>query len=406
MKKPKNKPKTSAAKKPSKKLSQASGSARAAEPSAAPSAPVAPASESPTAAALVAAASMAVVVFSAEVLRHALGFVLVACPKEGPFSTVIFDADDNGTPLVAARDAARCHTAFLPMGATCLARGQVARNNVRKLHRLLGGLDPDDNDVVVITSSGRVEIRRNSQPSLHHTLDFESLDPGEWQPPPDFGAMATHAPLVLASDKLQRAVRFPEAIVRIEQRTSARMIVNVERGGEVVARAVLAEAEQRLYPEEEPKQTTFTFERAGRASLMGAALDRIAPPSVAKAARELRERLQPRSTEPTRVELAAFPEPGAEGFTVVEIPEALWDELSPETLAELHLPPGVETRIAWFSGGDRAKSSSLTAPVARAVGAELAKLSLRCDVAELGRRHGLEVTVWTVGRAGEKGAAV
>jgi hypothetical protein len=81
---------------------------------------------------------------------------------------------------------------------------------------------------------------------------------------------------------------------------------------------------------------------------MGAALDRIAPASVAKAARELRERLQPRSTEPTRVELAAFPEPGAEGFTVVEIPGALWDELSPDTIAELHLPPGVETRIGEF----------------------------------------------------------
>ena len=376
---------------PEKTSTASTTSAAAVAPTIAPTAPTAASPlkpPPPTASSLVVAAAAAVVAFSAEALRHALGFVLVACPKEGPLALVIFDVDEHGVPLVAAHDRTRCHTAFLPKDATCLALGTVSRASVRKLHRLLGGLDPDDNDTVVVHASGRVEVRRVGQPSLSHTLDFQSFEPGDWRPPPDDAAKPTTAPLMLASEQLQRAVRFPGAVVMIEQRSSARMIVNVERGGELVARAIIAEQGHELYPSDPPAQTTFEF-------------------SVKRAADDLRAKLQRRDEEelaapeaPSASEVAmTFPEPG-EKPVVVEIPEEVFDELSPEAIESLRLPPGVEAPLFWFNLPDRRTSPVLAASMARAVGEACSTLGLVCADVSAGRRHGVECSVWTVAKGG------
>ncbi len=302
--------------------------------------------------------------------------------------------------------------AFLPKNAWCLARGTVSHKSVKKLVKLLRGLDRDDNDTVTLASTGRVEVLRSDQSPLPHRLDFKSLEPGLWQPPRDTGARATHAPLVLPSDPLQRAVRYPGAVVRIEQRTSARVVINVERDGELVARAVIAEQGQELYPSDPPAQVTFPF--GERSSAPRQTSLPIVPASVQRAADELRAKLQghrEESAEPSQerevahdAQTPAFPEPGALPV-VVEIPEGLVDELSPEAIESLRLPPGVDAPVFWINAPDRRVSGSLTAPIARAIAAACEALGLACEEANLGRRHGIEVTVWTVGRAGEKGAA-
>ena len=392
---------------PEKTSTASTTSAAAVAPTIAPTAPTAASPlkpPPPTASSLVVAAAAAVVAFSAEALRHALGFVLVACPKEGPLALVIFDVDEHGVPLVAAHDRTRCHTAFLPKDATCLALGTVSRASVRKLHRLLGGLDPDDNDTVVVHASGRVEVRRVGQPSLSHTLDFQSFEPGDWRPPPDDAAKPTTAPLMLASEQLQRAVRFPGAVVMIEQRSSARMIVNAERCGELVARAIIAEQGHELYPS---AQTTFEFSDSARSTSRAAI-----PESVKHAADDLRAKLQRRDEEelaapeaPSASEVAmTFPEPGDKPV-VVEIPEALFDELSPEANETLRLPPGVSSPLFWFNLPDRRTSPVLAAETARAVGAACVALGLACADVSAGRRHGVECSVWTVARAASKGGA-
>jgi len=351
---------------------------------------------------LVAAATAAMVAFSAEALRLALEFVLIACPKEGPFSVVVFDTDEYGTPLVAAHDRVRCHVAFMPKNAWCLARGSVARANIRKLVKLLRGLDRDDNDTVTVSSSGRVEVQRLDQATLPHRLDFKTLEPGLWQPPRDLEARATHAPLVLPSDQLQRAVRYPEAVIRIEQRTSARVVVNVERGGELVARAIIAEQGHELYPSDPPAQTTFEFSESARSTSRAAI-----PESVKRAADDLRAKLQRRDEEelaapeaPSASEVAmTFPEPG-EKPVVVEIPEEVFDELSPEAIESLRLPPGVEAPLFWFNLPDRRTSPVLAASMARAVGEACSTLGLVCADVSAGRRHGVECSVWTVAKGG------
>lgn len=223
--------------------------------SAPPQNPAATAAPHPAPSATRAALAFDPAPFPAEVLRLALGFALIACPKEGPDARIVFDLDRD-VPVVASHDRYRCHMAFLPRGAT-RAYGCASRANAKKLHKLLGGLDETDEAEVTVSASGRVEIRRRGgQPTLVHNIDLEGA-PLDWRPPTDAGAGSTVAPLALASDQLQRAVRYPGASVQIEHRTSARAIVNVTSGGEVVARAVLAERGLDLYPPPAPRQASL-----------------------------------------------------------------------------------------------------------------------------------------------------
>lgn len=196
----------------------------------------------------------------AEQLRTALGFVLAVCPREGTAAVVVFDADAAGVPLMAAHDQARCHIAFLPMEAWCEARGAATRSNAKRLHRLLGGLDESDEATALLHEGGRVEIRRNGQPTLVHHLDLTSEVP-RWRPPADDGATVTVDALSVSSEHLQRSARFPGATVTIEQRTSARVVVNHRMGDLVVARAVLAEYPHALYDGE---QVRFDFLEGAR----------------------------------------------------------------------------------------------------------------------------------------------
>lgn len=442
MKSKNKKPKTPNAKKPSKRAPRASNATPSAAPKEAttptpttsPSTTSTPStsdstSDAPTLTfgALAAIATLALVEFGAETLRLALQFVLKVCPKEGPFSHVVFDVDDAGVPLVAAHDKTRCHIAYLPSKAWCLARGTVALSNAKQLHKNLKALDDNDKAkaTVKISAAGRVEINRTEQPPLPHRLDFKTLEPGLWQPPRDDG-YATSAPLVLPSEQLRKSVQFPDAVIRIEQRTSARAILNVELGGEVVARAIIAEQGHELYPSEPPAQTTFPFSE-GKLKRSSPAV----PESVQRAADELRAKLQGRHEPHSEVKVSAteqatsprdpvadgkhladklieavqvFPEPG-EKPVVVEIPDEVFDTLSPEGIESLRLPPGITAPLFWFNLPDRRTSPVLAGAMARAVATACATLGLVCADVSAGRRHGVECSVWTVSLPAQNGGA-
>jgi len=103
-------------------------------------------------------------------------------------------------------------------------------------------------------------------------------------------------------------------------------------------------------------------------------------------------------------EAEAFPAPG-ERRVVFEVPDALWQELSPDTLAVLH-QPREEARVTWFNRDALVVSAATEAADAVAIGCLLDALGLRCVEPRAGvQDQGLEVDVWAVGRRAERQGA-
>lgn len=99
-----------------------------------------------------------------------------------------------------------------------------------------------------------------------------------------------------------------------------------------------------------------------------------------------------------------FPEPG-EKPVVVEIPDEVFDTLSPEGIESLRLPPGITAPLFWFNLPDRRTSPVLAGAMARAVATACATLGLVCADVSAGRRHGVECSVWTVSLPAQNGGA-
>ncbi len=105
--------------------------------------------------------------------------------------------------------------------------------------------------------------------------------------------------------------------------------------------------------------------------------------------------------------LAAFPAPHAQHPTVIEVPEKLWDALTPEQIEALTIP--IDKPVRWYVSASSFSTSSgtLSADEARAVGALLASWDLRAESVEQTTRYGVDVVQWTVGRQGAtKGATL
>lgn len=104
--------------------------------------------------------------------------------------------------------------------------------------------------------------------------------------------------------------------------------------------------------------------------------------------------------------LAPFPSPPAGEPVVIEIPAAIFDdELTDEQVEALRLP-GRTSVIVWNVVGDTVLAIGLDAEEARAVSGLLAGWGYRAERVEDAERGGERVQVWTVGRAGESGAAL
>lgn len=104
-------------------------------------------------------------------------------------------------------------------------------------------------------------------------------------------------------------------------------------------------------------------------------------------------------------EAEAFPAPG-ERRVVFEVPDALWQELSPETIVILHQPRAGESRVTWFNREALVVSAATEAEDAAAIGLLLGALGLACVEPRAGvQDQGLEVDVWAVGRRAERQGA-
>ena len=354
----------------------------------------------------------------AEHLRNALGFVLPACPKEGPFSEVIFGEMD-GRPFIAARDRTRLHLAFLPPSKGWRIVGTAERGRVRKAHRLLGSLEESDEATVTCDVLGRLMIRRAGQPELCHALDVRPsvLD---WEPPLDLRE-ATSAPLALPSDHLLRAVRYPGGTVEIVQRTSARAVVTITVGGTVVARATLAERGTELYPDpqerfEFARTPTSTPEAIARVALrelqrdleaMGLRADGDGRRSdIAEAPAPLAVVDGPANDAAPAEASSAFPTPKDDVNVVLSLSAAAVATLEARgTLTFLRTLSFLS--LADVGNGERA-SGPLTPAEVAAVAAILAGDGLRCvDVTPAEHDDDEACEEWRVDVAGEpKGAAV
>ena len=86
---------------------------------------------------------------------------------------------------------------------------------------------------------------------------------------------------------------------------------------------------------------------------------------------------------------------------VVEVPEAVWDALTPEQIERLHQPTRSSMRVPWFTEAECARSRTLSGTELGAVIAVGAELGLDVVLADLhARRHGIEVELWTMTQGG------
>ncbi len=296
-------------------------------------------------------------------LHEALTFVLAAAARKGDAAVVIFEEDERGVPLVAARDATRCHLAFLPQGAAVHVRGRAEVAVVRKLTRLLGSLDESDEATVRIDPRGRVEVDRLSQPTLRHELSPGDL-PAAWLPPDDRDACDTLLPLALDSDLVHKAVRYPGGTVRLRQRSSARAVLEVTVDGELVARAILAERGMRLY---EPRQTEIPFPAARRAQTP-AVTTTSTPATTTRASKRSK-------ASPAASAEATIPTLPHGHVVVVTMATAAWDSLDEDTQARALAPAG--NAVAWMCVGGEHATAPLDAATAQALATILVDAGLR-----------------------------
>lgn len=363
-------------------------------------------------------------------LERCIRYAALVSPKKD--GELYFTHDEEGRPVISGHDLRRSHTGFLAEGAAMACDIAVPRDEAIELADALSGLTAP---MVRIDETGRVTVNYGvAQPAHVHLLGNRTITQ-TWQPPSQEGRARATGPLRISASAQAAAVKWPDAVVHEHQSRDGIVWLNVSDAetGTLLARAVLAEDGRDLYAEDQ-RQTEIPGSRTA-----GAAGAARAGESVRKAVQALKEAI-PEGTQLTieapgkpavtlegtgavvieaggeQVVIAsdakvqtkpvdeavvtpprpAFPEEPGEK-TVIEIPEALRDDLSPDTLEALHCP--AQTRVSWFTGSDRTASTSLSAEDARAAGKLLAELGLICEDISAGRRYGLDVDVWTVGRA-------
>lgn len=363
-------------------------------------------------------------------LARALRYVLAVVPRED--GRVIFAHDASGTPLVSGHDQRRSHTAFLPLTSAQHASGSVPRDEALALAALLEGLT---NPRVRIAREGRVRIDHgDAQPSLFFLLGPAAIGPTTWEPPTKEGREPAIVPLRMRAADVSKAAKWPEAIARewSSRDGIAWLDVHDATTGELLARAVLAEEGKDLYPEDD-RQTEIPGSRtAGRETPIEKAINdlkasvpkgshlTIAAPGVEPVTMEGTGRepwVQPElptgsvegdvtigvaggasevvSADEVLDDAApiVWPEVGHKPI-VFSAPEELWDALSPEAITRL-ATHGAK-RVAWFTGEKAAESVAVSGDLVAAVCAACDELGLVCAGVEAGRRHGLEVSVWTL----------
>jgi hypothetical protein len=387
-------------------------------------------------------------------LARCVRYVLKVVPKEG--GELVFTHDHEGRAIISGHNQRASHTGYLVAEAAMNCNVSVPRDEAAAFAKLLEGLT---NPVVRINVSGCATVHHDpAQPSVRFNLGTRPIIT-RWRPPAQDDRPQSLGPLRIPAAVQSAAVKWPDAVMQSWQSRDGIEWITVTdaESGELLAKAVIAQEGRDLYPEDERQTeipgsrtagrdaevlksirdlrnslvesgTTMRIEAGGQSVTLGVD-PRQAPmfpeaPAPAEGDVTIEAGgetvvipadapLEPapvaavEATEAALVEeppvevdasAPAFPEV-AQGLVVVEIPEVIWDGLSPDAVAELSNPPGANVRVQWFTGAETAASASVSIDTLAAITQVLGALGLRCAHHEAGRRYGYEVTVMTIGRA-------
>lgn len=347
-------------------------------------------------------------------LARCLRYAADVTPKKG--GEIYLTHDDEGRPLVSGHDLRRSHTGYLAEKAALVCDIAVPRDEIIELADILDGMS---GPMVRVSACGEVIIHYGAaQPPHRHLLGARAITQ-HWQPPSQEGRSAARGPLRVSASAQRAAVKWPDAVVHEFQSRDGIAWFNVSDAetGMLLGRAVLAEDGRDLYAEDE-RQTEMPGARKvlapaplGPVSKAVDALKRAVPAGATltvhtgggsttiRGEEELERPEEPSADDPPAA--GPFPEPG-ELPVVFEVPEAIWNGLLETVRESLRVPAKVQ--VWWFTLTDRTASGSIDAESANAVAKILKAEGLRCESCEPGRRHGIDVDVWTVGRAPEKAA--
>lgn len=388
-------------------------------------------------------------------LARCVRYVLKVVPKEG--GELVFTHDHDGRAIISGHNQRASHTGYLVADAAMNCDVSVPRDEAAAFAKLLEGLT---NPVVRINVNGCATVHHDpAQPSVRFNLGTRPIIT-RWRPPAQDDRAQSLGPLRIPAAVQSAAVKWPDAVMQSWQSRDGIEWITVTdaESGELLAKAVIAQEGRDLYPEDE-RQTeipgsrtagrdgevlksirnlreelaangaTMRIEVGGESVTLGGGGDaRQVPmfaedPAAERAPAEGDVTIEaggqtvvipadaplepapaveaaPIEEQPVEVDASApaFPEV-AQGLVVVEIPEVIWDSLSPEAITDLSTPPGGSLPVQWFSGQESASSASLDIDARERVVRVLGSLGLRCARAEAGRRYGYEVTVWTIERA-------
>lgn len=358
-------------------------------------------------------------------LSRCIRYAAKVCPKED--GELFFTHDAEGNALVSAHDLTRSHTGFLVKGAAMHCDIAVPRDEAIEFANLIDGLS---GPLVRIDAAGNAVVRHGvAQSPIRFALGERAITQ-RWQPPSQAGRDPAVGPLRLSASAQKAAVNWPAAVVHEHQSASGIAWLNVSDAetGTLLARAVLAEDGKDLYAADErqteiPGSRTVGGEAGGLRGAVQKLKDMVAEHggsiSVVEGgvSTELFSAPSPTAEEvPADGEVtitaggesvtvgaedapapAASPSPSPVRPVVIEVPEALWDELPEVVRAQLRTP--VATQVWWFNGREVVTSSSLAAIDASAVSAILEGNGLKVAASEPATRHGADVDLWTIARA-------
>lgn len=195
-------------------------------------------------------------------LALAITYALKVTPKEGE---LVFTRSGPGLPLVSGHDQRRCHTAFLPKEAAFELESSVPQADARRLAKALLGLVAS---MVRISATGEVLIRHGlGQPPMRFRLGVRPITQA-WEPPSQEGRQPAAGALRISAAWQAAACRWGNAIVHTAQSADGIewCTITDAEGGELLARAVLAEDGKDLYPEDDRQGEIPGSRTAGQSS--------------------------------------------------------------------------------------------------------------------------------------------
>lgn len=344
-------------------------------------------------------------------LARCIRFAVKVAPKKG--GQIVFTCTPQGTPLVSGHDQRRVHTGFLVEGAAFLCDIAVPRADAVKL---ADALDALDGPLVRIDAKGGVLVHHGTaQPPLHFNLGSAPITQA-WEGPSLEGRLAARVPLRIPAAWQSVACRWPDAISQSFQSDDGIEFLSISDAetGTLLARAALAQEGRDLFPEDQ-RQTEIPGSRTAgakpvvadtvggtvRVEVSGGATKVVAtkPDDTVSITSEAAPPTAPKPALGVADPVSTWPTPGRLPV-VVEVPDTIWEGLSPDALAGLHEPLTASgPKVGWLSGEVGTRSVTINPLHVGALVARLAALGLCLGSRKQGTFDGIPADHWIAGIA-------